>query len=83
MWQPQRADPALTTAFGKPAAPCSPKLAEPATTTMLARKHAVAASTISAHLTALRDAGLLTAHRDGRSTHYQLSALGYALLQGH
>ncbi|MGH3165081.1 MAG: DUF5937 family protein [Trebonia sp.] len=83
MWQPQRGDPALTRAFGKTRGTLLTELTEPATTTMLARKHATAASTISAHLTALRGAGLLTAHRDGRSTYYQLSALGYALLQGH
>ena len=82
LWQSPSRDPALVKAFGRTRGSLLAELTEPATTAALARKHGMAASTISAHLTALRDAGLLTARRDGRNTYYELSAIGYALMRG-
>lgn len=82
LWQPPSAAPALVKAFGRTRGSLLIDLTEPATTGALARKHGIAASTVSAHLTALRDAGLLTARRDGRDVFYELSAIGYALMQG-
>lgn len=83
LWQPRSADTALTGAFGRTRGALLAELTEPATTAALARRHGMAASTISAHLTALRDAGLLNSHRDGRHTYYELSATGYTLLHQH
>ena len=54
-------------------------LAEPADTTTLAHRHAMAASAVSRHLHALRDAGLLTARRDRRRVLYHRTSLGTAL----
>lgn len=83
LWQPRPPDPALTKAFGRTRGSLLLELSEPATTASLARRHGAAASTISAHLTALRDAGLLTSRREGRHTYYELSAIGHALLRRH
>jgi hypothetical protein len=52
----------------------------PASTTALARRHRLAASTVSAHLAVLRDAGLVTARRQGLEVLYRRTALGTALL---
>ncbi|MGX2994450.1 DUF5937 family protein [Streptomyces sp. JNUCC 64] len=52
----------------------------PANTTVLARRLGLAPSSVSAHLTALRDAGLLTAHRHGHQVRYARTPLGEALL---
>lgn len=82
LWQPPSPDPALAKAFGRTRGILLLDLVEPATTAALARKHSMAPSSVSAHLTALRDAGLLTARRDGRSTYYELSPIGYVLMRG-
>ncbi|HEY1700129.1 MAG TPA: DUF5937 family protein [Trebonia sp.] len=82
LWQPPSPEPTLIKAFGRTRGTLLLDLVEPATTAALARKHGMAPSTVSAHLTALRDAGLLTARRDGRSTYYELSPIGYALMHG-
>ena len=55
-------------------------LGEPAATTELARRHGLAPSSVSAHLSLLYDAGLLHRHRAGRRVLYQRTALGTALL---
>jgi DNA-binding transcriptional ArsR family regulator len=54
-------------------------LGEPADTTTLAVRHAMAASAVSRHLHALRSAGLLVAQRDRRRVLYRRTALGSAL----
>ncbi len=54
-------------------------LADPASTTTLAARHSLAPSSVSAHLTALRAAGLLTSHRLGHQVHYRRTPLGTAL----
>jgi DNA-binding IscR family transcriptional regulator len=57
-------------------------LAEPVSTTVLARKHRIAPSTGSAHLAALRDAGLVSSRRIGHSVVYAQTELGVALIYG-
>ncbi|MEU1303981.1 ArsR/SmtB family transcription factor [Streptomyces shenzhenensis] len=57
-------------------------LDEPASTTALARRLGLAPSSVSAHLTVLRDAGLLTARRYGHEVLYERTPLGIALASG-
>ncbi|NJQ00773.1 winged helix-turn-helix transcriptional regulator [Streptomyces sp. PLAI1-29] len=57
-------------------------LEEPASTTGLARRLGLAPSSVSAHLSALRDAGLLTSHRYGHQVLYERTPLGIALAAG-
>ena len=57
-------------------------LAVPASTTELAARHGLAPSTVSAHLTALRGAGLLDARRQGYFVLYERTALGEGLVAG-
>ncbi|MFJ3756521.1 DUF5937 family protein [Streptomyces sp. NPDC090080] len=57
-------------------------LAEPATTTALAHRLRLAPSSVSAHLAALRDAGLLTSRRYGHQVLYERTPLGIALASG-
>lgn len=52
----------------------------PSTTTELARDLGLAKATVSEHLGALSDAGLLESRRDGRSVTYDLTPLGTQLL---
>ena len=57
-------------------------LAGPASTAALAARHGLAASTVSAHLTALEGAGLLTRRRHGHEVRYRRTPLGRALAEG-
>jgi DNA-binding transcriptional ArsR family regulator len=57
-------------------------LASPRSTTELARRLALSPATASHHVTALRDAGLVTGRRDGRSVLYVRTVLGDALAVG-
>ncbi|KUO15502.1 DUF5937 family protein [Streptomyces dysideae] len=57
-------------------------LTAPASTTDLARRHGVAPSTVSAHLSVLREAGLLVSRREGYHVLYGRTALGDALVDG-
>jgi DNA-binding transcriptional ArsR family regulator len=57
-------------------------LAEPATTAALAARHGLRPSTVSAHLSALHGAGLLTRRRHGHEVHYRRTPLGQALTEG-
>ena len=81
LWRsgPPAAPRALTGVLGASRARLLVDLAEPADTTTLAHRHAMAASAVSRHLHALRDAGLLTAQRDRRRVLYHRTALGTAL----
>lgn len=54
----------------------------PRSTTELARRLSLSPATTSHHLTALRDAGLVSARRDGRSVLYARTELGDALAAG-
>lgn len=57
-------------------------LAEPASTAALAARHGLAPSTVSAHLSALAGAGLLTRRRQGHEVRYRCTPLGRALAEG-
>jgi DNA-binding transcriptional ArsR family regulator len=58
-------------------------LAAPRSTTELAERLSLSPATTSHHLTALRDAGLVTGRREGRSVLYARTPLGDALTQPH
>ncbi|WP_455354179.1 DUF5937 family protein [Streptomyces sp. SYSU K217416] len=57
-------------------------LDEPAATTALAHRLGLAPSSVSAHLSALRGAGLLTSRRYGHQVLYERTPLGIALATG-
>lgn len=57
-------------------------LDEPSTTTALAHRLGLAASSVSAHLTVLRDSGLLTSRRYGHQVLYERTPLGIMLASG-
>jgi DNA-binding transcriptional ArsR family regulator len=71
---------ALARVLGPARARLLSELDAPASTTELARRTATAAGGVSRHLTALRDAGLVTPHRSGRSVLYARTAVGDALV---
>ncbi|MFH5821038.1 DUF5937 family protein [Georgenia sp. AZ-5] len=75
-------EPAVAALLGKARARLLTALAEPASSTELAVRLGVTTSAVNQHLRALRDGGLLTAARHGRSVLYLRSELGDALL-GH
>lgn len=54
-------------------------LDRPASTTELAHRHGLAPSSVSAHLTVLRDAGLLASRRHGHQVLYERTATGSAV----
>ncbi|MFI1092951.1 DUF5937 family protein [Streptomyces sp. NPDC020917] len=54
----------------------------PTTTTALAHRHAMAMSSVSAHLAVLRDAGLLASRRYGHQVLYERTPLGIAMATG-
>lgn len=56
------------------------ELEAPASTTELARRTGLSAAGVSQNLTALRDAGLVSAHRAGRSVLYARTAVAETLL---
>jgi DNA-binding transcriptional ArsR family regulator len=57
-------------------------LEEPASTTALAYRHGLAPSSVSAHLSLLRHAGLLASRRHGHQVMYERTPLGVALAAG-
>ncbi|MBK3638317.1 winged helix-turn-helix transcriptional regulator, partial [Streptomyces sp. MBT97] len=57
-------------------------LDEPATTSVLAHRLGLAPSSVSAHLTVLRDGGLLLSRRYGHQVLYERTPLGMALVAG-
>lgn len=57
-------------------------LTAPASTTDLARRHGLAPSTVSAHLSVLRQAGLLESRRQGHYVLYGRTGLGDTLVDG-
>lgn len=56
------------------------ELETPASTTELARRTGLSAAAVSQHLTALRDAGLVSAHRAGRSVLYARTSVAESVL---
>lgn len=73
---------ALAAVLGKGRARLLAELDAPASTTDLARRTGLSAGGVSQHLTALRDAGLVDAHRTGRYVLYVRSRIGEALVGG-
>ncbi|MFF4352673.1 DUF5937 family protein [Streptomyces sp. NPDC001530] len=73
---------ALVRLLGRGRAAVLTALDEPATTTALAHRLRLAPSSVSAHLAALRDAGLLTSRRYGHQVLYERTPLGMALTSG-
>ncbi|MEU6079643.1 winged helix-turn-helix domain-containing protein [Streptomyces sp. NPDC047108] len=72
---------ALAALLGRGRATVLAALAEPATTTALAQRLGLAPSSVSAHLSTLRGAGLLTSYRFGHQVLYERTPLGIALAE--
>jgi len=81
IWQPpaQEEPGALAALLGRSRATLLVALAEPASTTQLARSLSLAPGAVGDHLTVLRNAGLVHRARSGRSVLYQRTPLGDAL----
>ncbi|MEU9961659.1 DUF5937 family protein [Streptomyces sp. NPDC050982] len=73
---------ALAAILGRGRAAVLTALDDPATTTGLAHRLGLAPSSVSAHLSALRDAGLLVSRRYGHQVLYERTPLGIALASG-
>jgi len=83
LWsQPAEPSDALGRLIGRTRARLLADLGEPAGTTTLAGRHRLSPATVSAHLAALRDSGLVAARRHRHQVLYQRTALGGALLEG-
>lgn len=84
LWQtePHRSPRALAGLVGAPRAGLLTALAAPASSTELSGRLGVTTSAVNQHLRALRDTGLLTSARHGRSVLYLRSELGDALVAG-
>ncbi|WP_411101517.1 DUF5937 family protein [Streptomyces sp. cmx-4-9] len=83
LWEPRTAGgaaEAVAAVLGRSRAQLLAELDTPASTTQLARSCGLSAPGVSQHLTALRNAGLVTAHRNGRSVLYARTAVADALL---
>jgi DNA-binding transcriptional ArsR family regulator len=81
LWQPPATEPpvALGRLLGRTRAKLLVALAEPASTAVLARRFGQSPSGVSEHLSALRDGGLLTSHRDRHQVIYERTPLGIAI----
>ncbi|HEY5985036.1 MAG TPA: DUF5937 family protein [Streptosporangiaceae bacterium] len=84
LWQPARTEHSTVLArlIGQTRAALLESLAEPAATHTLARRHGLAASTVSEHLAVLHDARLVTRRRYRHAVLYQRTALGTELAEG-
>ncbi|MBT2441103.1 helix-turn-helix transcriptional regulator [Streptomyces sp. ISL-36] len=82
LWEPRAATAtdAVAAVLGRSRTLLLSELDSPASTTQLARHSGLSTAGTSQHLTALRDAGLVTAHRSGRSVLYARTAVADALL---
>jgi DNA-binding transcriptional ArsR family regulator len=74
-----QSDRALRRLVGRTRADILINLDEAASTTALGRLHDVSPATVSGHLAALRDAGLVVGHRVGYTVLYERTGLGSAL----
>jgi DNA-binding transcriptional ArsR family regulator len=80
LWEPRSQPPAaLDRLIGHTRAVLLASLTEPTSTTGLARRCGLPNSTVSEHLTILRDAGLVTTHRTGRYLQHVRTPLGTQL----
>ncbi len=73
---------ALVRLLGRGRAAVLTALDEPASTTALSHRLSLAQSSVSHHLAALHDAGLLTRRRYGHQVLYERTPLGIALASG-
>ncbi|MEU9501314.1 DUF5937 family protein [Streptomyces sp. NPDC048196] len=80
LWAEPDAGPALARLLGPKRAAVLAALDAPSSTTALARRLGLAPSSVSAHLSVLRAAGLLTSRRHGHEVLYEQTPLGLALL---
>ncbi|MFF9913299.1 DUF5937 family protein [Streptomyces sp. NPDC013457] len=82
LWEPRAAaaTDAVAAVLGRSRTLLLTELDTPASTTRLAADCGLSAAAVSQHLTALRDAGLVTAHRSGRSVLYARTSVADALL---
>ncbi|MGW6704368.1 DUF5937 family protein [Streptomyces sp. NPDC054956] len=82
LWEPRttEASDAVAAVLGRSRALLLAELDTPASTTQLAGHSGLSTAAVSQHLTALRNAGLVTAHRAGRSVLYARTAIADALL---
>lgn len=71
---------ALAAALGAGRASVLKNLLVPTTTTGLARQLRLSPAAISAHLSRLKEAGLVEPHRNGKRVYYRLSCAGESLL---
>lgn len=78
----ERTPQALVRLLGRGRAAVLAALDEPATTSALAHRLSLAPSSVSHHLSALHDAGLLTRRRYGHQVYYERTPLGMALAGG-
>jgi DNA-binding transcriptional ArsR family regulator len=82
LWEPRPAVTALTGVLGRSRTRLLTELDAPACTAELAARTGITRPGVSQHLTALRDAGLVTAHRAGRTVLYARTAVAESLLTG-
>ncbi len=82
VWEPRTADSteAVAAVLGRSRTLLLTELDTPASTTQLAAHCGLSAAGVSQHLIALRNAGLVTAHRSGRSVLYARTAVADQLL---
>jgi DNA-binding transcriptional ArsR family regulator len=82
LWEPRPATRtgALAAVLGRSRTLLLTELAAPASTTELARRTGLSAAGVSQNLTALRDAGLVSAHRTGRSVLYARTSVAESVL---
>lgn len=71
---------AIATVIGRSRTLLLTELEAPASTTELAQRTGISTAAVSQHLTALRDAGIVSAHRAGRSVLYARTAVAESLL---
>lgn len=78
--EPAPPDAALAKVLGRSRALLLSLLDQPATTTALAARTGLTPGAVSQHLTAMRDAGLLSAHRLGKEVLYARTTPAHALI---
>ncbi|GAA3048162.1 DUF5937 family protein [Kitasatospora albolonga] len=81
LWETRATAGALAAVLGRSRTRLLTELAAPASTTDLARRTGLSPAGVSQYLTALRDAGLVSAHRAGRSVLYARTAVAETLLE--
>ncbi|MEJ8652875.1 DUF5937 family protein [Streptomyces sp. MS1.AVA.3] len=82
LWTEPETGPALARLLGANRAAVLAALDTPSTTTALAHRLGLAPSSVSVHLSVLRDAGLLASRRHGHQVLYERTPLGITLAAG-